>query len=341
MELFNKFRDTIILTDDCAIEKQVEQLKKMRESMNSTYQIDRDIKLLEAGLQGEKNIMYELKNANIGMYVLRNITIQYRDMTAQIDFVVVTKAHIYLIECKNMIGDITINNEGEFKRDYSLNGKRIKEAIYSPLTQAQRHKEILKKIWMSKHHSVTTFFLEKLFDKTYKPLVVLVNSKSLLNMKYAPKEVKNATVRIDQLITYIKNDIKNCDKSLYVNKNEMLNRANSIMDNVIESNDNFVKRYSASYEGMTENETKKETDSLSIEAIKEKLKSFRKEKAQKMNVPAYYVFTNDELEAILSLLPKNLEELRNSKILSSIKLKCHGQEIVDIIGASIESQNVK
>ncbi len=48
-----------------------------------------------------------------------------------------------------------------------------------------------------------------------------------------------------------------------------------------------------------------------------------------MNIPAYYVFTNDELDIILNNMPKNLEELK--KILPEIKVKTHGDEIIKII----------
>ena len=48
-----------------------------------------------------------------------------------------------------------------------------------------------------------------------------------------------------------------------------------------------------------------------------------------MNIPAYYVFTNEELDKIVELNPKTIEEL--SSILNSIKTKTHGKEIINII----------
>jgi hypothetical protein len=50
-----------------------------------------------------------------------------------------------------------------------------------------------------------------------------------------------------------------------------------------------------------------------------------------MNIPAYYVFTNDELEKLLEIKPKTLESLKNSNILSPIKIKTHGQQIIDTL----------
>ena len=52
-----------------------------------------------------------------------------------------------------------------------------------------------------------------------------------------------------------------------------------------------------------------------------------------MNIPAYYVFTNEELEKIINLKPKTIEELNN--ILPSIKVKAHGKEIIELINKII------
>ena len=67
-----------------------------------------------------------------------------------------------------------------------------------------------------------------------------------------------------------------------------------------------------------------------VDELKNKLIEFRKERSKELNIPAYYVFTNDELDELIELKPKTIEELKNSKILSSIKLKTHGAQIVDL-----------
>lgn len=142
--IFKPFKDTVFLKEDSNLEKQLKELKELQKSNNS-LSLAKDIKLLEWGIKGEEAIAYELKCANLGLYVLRDITISYEDLKAQIDFVVVSKGFVYLIECKNLIGNIYVDNKGEFQREYDLGGKKIREAIYSPYTQAMRHKDILKK----------------------------------------------------------------------------------------------------------------------------------------------------------------------------------------------------
>lgn len=258
-----------------------------------------------------------LNNAsNIGMYVLRDIFISIDDLTAQIDFVVITAQRVYFIECKNLIGNITVNSSGEFKRDYYLGNKHVVEGMYSPYRQSIRHKDIFKKIWMSRHKRITTFLLSKTFDDLYRPLVVLANSKSLLDIRYAPKEIKSNIVRVDGLIDFIKKDGTSRSKDNYLSQKDMLALAKSFL----ELHQDVSHDYSIKYGAV-------EKDTLSLE---NKLRNFRKQKSVQMKVPAYYVFTDEEMNKIIELCPKTLDILQNSKILSPVKLKCHGEEIISI-----------
>jgi len=224
----NDLRETIFLKDASSLETQINELKDIREQLKNKGEIDKDIKLLEWGLQGEKEIDFELKNSNIGMYVLHDVNVVFEDLKAQIDYVIVTKAYAYLVECKNLIGDITIDNNGNFTRSYTLYGKKIKEGIYSPYTQSQRHKEILKKRWISKNSKLSVSLHEKHFDNLwYKSIVVLANPKGILNNRFAPKEVKQNTIKIDQLVDFIKKDIADYDKDLYSSSKNMKETAES------------------------------------------------------------------------------------------------------------------
>ncbi len=245
MGLFEVFRDTIFLKEDSSLAKQIDELKAIRDKVKDKDKIDKDIRLLELGLQGEKEIAFELKNANIGMYVLHDVTLVYEDLKAQIDYVIVTKGYTYLVECKNLLGDITIDNQGQFMRSYEVRGKKIKEGIYSPYTQAVRHKDVLKKRWLSKRNMLQVMLWEKSFENLwYKPLVVLSNSKCLLNTKYAPNDVKKNTIRVDQLVSYIKKDLEGYDRDTYSSKKNMLELAESFLkDNVEEDYYNVASRY--------------------------------------------------------------------------------------------------
>lgn len=316
--IFNSFKDTIFLKEDSDLEKQVEELKRIKESGNNSYSIDKDIKLLELGIKGENEIAYELKNANLGLYVLRDVTIEHEGNKAQIDYVVISKGFTYLIECKNLIGNIYVDNKGQFQREYELGGKKVKEAIYSPYTQAIRHKEILKKRWISRNNKITVAMKEKYFDTLwYKPLVVLANSKSILNTKYAPKEIRNNTIRVDQLVEYIKKDLMSYDKDLISSQKSMLEMGNSFLEANVTEYNSIANKYN------------KNEKIVNKEDLIEQLKNFRKEKSKEMGVPAYYVFNDEELDKIIDVMPKTVEELK--PILTPIKIKVHGENIINIV----------
>lgn len=313
--IFDTFKETIFLKDDSNLKKQVEELKEIQKENNSPN-INKDIKLLELGIKGEEAISFELKNCNLGLYVLRDVTIKHNDTKAQIDYVIVSKGYIYLVECKNLIGNIYVDSNGQFQREYEYNGKKIKESIYSPYTQAIRHKEILKSKWISKNSKLSVAIREKYFDKLwYKSLVVIANPKSILNIKFAPKDIKSNIVKVDNLIKYIENDIKSYDKSLLSSKKVMEEIAKSwLLENVNEYH-SIADKYKINEEKVSK--------------LRQSLKDFRLEKARQMKVPPYYIFNDNELELIVKNNPKSEEELK--KILPLIKVKCHGKEILQII----------
>ena len=319
MELLNRFSDTIILKETSNLEKQIEDLKKVKEEVPDYYKdrVEYDIKMLEIGLKGEKNIIFELKHSDIGMYVLQDITIEYEDLKAQFDLVIITKGFVYLVECKNLIGNIKVDSNGQFIREYEYKGDTYKEAIYSPYTQVVNHKNILKKRWINRHSKLRVAIQEKYFDNLwYKPIVVLANEKGILDIKNAPKEVRKSTVRIDELVNYIKKDLEKYDSTYYESQKYMEELAKSFLDSNIDYYHNIADNYN---------------DMITKKRLESKLKQFRRNKSKKSNIPAYYIFTDEELKMIINNRPKNLDELND--ILPEIKIKCHGNQILKIIKA--------
>lgn len=330
--VFNPFRETAFLKEDSTMDTDLVKLKEIRDKVKNKSEIDKDIKLIELGVKGEAEIAFELKNANLGLVVLRDITLEFQGNKAQIDYVIVSKGFTYFVECKNLIGNIYIDNNGQFTREYNYNGKKIKEGIYSPYTQAVRHKEIFRNIWLNSHNSFVKLLVGSSFDNNwYKSLVVLSNSKALLYDKYAPKNIRDCTIRVDQLVSYIEKDLSNYDKDLLANKKRMYSLAQSFLDLNVTNNTSFASKYINELESSDNAslEVKAVVNDPFKDELKSKLTDYRKNKSLKMNVPAYYIFTNDEYDKIIELRPKTIEEL--GKIISPIKVKCHGKEIIDLI----------
>ena len=328
MELFKKFTETIFYKKDNQLEEQISALKELQREYPNNSKLNYKLKLCELGLIGENEIEFELKNANIGMYILRDVNLKYKDLTAQIDYIIITPGYTYFVECKNLIGNITVNNRGEFTREYMYNNKKIVEGFYSPIRQAERHIEIFQKIFDENQTSFMDKILKNIRTSWLKPLVVLANSKNILKLTYAPKSIKNQIVRSDSLINYIQRDINSLNKDYLSSQKYMNNLAFSIMQNY---NQDIEKNYKEDFRKWLEKDNKPTIKNTDNEKIKTKLINYRKNKAQEKNIPAYYIFTNEELNLLLNLLPKNYQELEKSKILSNVKLKLHGQEIINII----------
>lgn len=340
-KLTNKFTETIFLKKGSELEERIKALKYLLEKYPNNESLLNELRLCKIGLQGEKEIEFELSNANIGMYVLHDVNMEFQDLKAQIDYIIITPAYTYFVECKNLIGNITVDSNGNFNREYYRGKKKIKEGMYSPLSQAQRHIEIYKKIWMNQNSTL----IDKLFrrdnlDIWNKPLVVMANSKNVLNMKYAPKDYKYKVIKSDNLIDYLRRDVEKCNKDYLFNKEKMYTIAYSIMANYSKiQNIDYISKYEKLIDKQKEELKKSQNDDCRVEEklisddVREKLIAFRRKKSKEKNLPAYYIFNNEELEKLLELMPKTKEELANTKILTDTKIKLHGEEIIKIINS--------
>ena len=246
MALFQKKIGPVFLkeeSDATGFINRMIQLEEQVTDINLKNEINKQIKLASIGEVGEKNISFELKNSGMDMYVLHDIYLEIGDLSAQIDYIVITRKMVFVIECKNLIGDIEIDNQGNFIRTYEMFGKKIKEGVYSPITQNQRHLEILKKVRMdSKSNFLMKAAFEHYFDQNYKSLVVLANPKTVLNAKYAKKDVKEQIIRADQLISKIKEVCANCNESDMTEK-EMLDIAQFFLTANKTERSDYARKY--------------------------------------------------------------------------------------------------
>jgi len=216
MGLFDKLKEPVFLKDDSDAERQLAALRELREQAPGELadKIDEEINRVNAGIWGEQTVRFELENSHLPMYILHDLFLEYDGLTAQIDYLIVTRKQTFVIECKNLYGDIEINSAGDFVRTTTYGRHRKKEGIYSPITQNRRHLELIKQIRSaSKGNFLTKALFEKYFDENYRSIVVLANPKTVLYDRYAKKEVRQQVIRADQLADYIR-------KSNAASKNE-------------------------------------------------------------------------------------------------------------------------
>jgi len=206
MGLFDKIKEPIFLKETSSAEKQLKDLQKLYHQVDSKHksQIEKDIKLLETGIIGEKQIEFELKNSHMPMIVLHDLYFEKDGFSAQIDYLVVTRGINFVLECKNLFGNIEIDNSGNFIRTFTYGKTKVKEGIYSPITQNQRHLEVIRLLRGDTKNFIEKASFDSSFSKIYRSVVVLANPKTVLNAKYARKEIREQVIRADQLISYIK-----------------------------------------------------------------------------------------------------------------------------------------
>jgi len=207
---------------------------------NVKARVEKDIKYLTYGIQGEKKVAFELENSYLPIIVLQDLHIEYDGLSVQIDYMVITKKFALIIECKNLYGNIEVSSSGEFVR---LKGYNAKEAMYSPITQNTRHMDMIRKIKMDKHSNfILRAFLDKFFYDMYKTVVVLANPTSHVDTEKASKDVQNQIIRCDQLIGHIKKLLKESRMEVSSDK-DMFDWANSFLRLHTPNTTDYLKKY--------------------------------------------------------------------------------------------------
>lgn len=330
-------------TDSHGLITELENLSKQISDTTKQEEIAQDIKLIRCGDQGEKNVMYELKNSFIPMYVLHNIVIQQGDYKAQIDYILVTKKFVCILETKKLNGDITINNDGDFIREFkNRQGKTYKkEGMHSPISQNQRHVRI-----------VSDYLLKNKIIKNTPvvSLVVIANSKSIINHRYAKKEIKNQIVKYDQLTPRIKEMIDNYNdvdlpiKTMHDIAQFLLNSHKELENAFItkykkftinSSNQNQLSKIVTPTLEKTPQLVKKQVETPSKDnKLRKELTQYRLHTSRKEEIKAYLIFNNKQLDDIIEKMPKNEQELLRCNGFGEVKVKKYGSEILSIINSN-------
>lgn len=319
-----RFKDTVFYKENSDLQNKYDALKKLNEEYPNNENLLSELFIVKKGLDGENEIAYQLKKAHIGMYVLRDIKVKHEDLTAQIDYVIITPVYIYYVECKNLVGNITVTDKGDFIREFTINGKKIKKGMYSPLRQVEAQREVIRKIWESNSSAIKKLFASKNFEYYRRVLVVAANQDTILNTNRAPKDMKYKILRADALVRQIEYDLEHRGNDEYIeSKKSMEEMAKSYINLSSKEEINYYDYYKEKY-----------CSDLNIQVnddLKDRLIELRKTRSNEMNIPAYYVYTNDEMDKLIEIRPKSIEELKNANIISPVKIKTHGEKIIEEI----------
>lgn len=289
MGILNKRIGSVFLKEESGVSEFMDKMHKLSEKADGKLkkEIDKQIKLAKYGEVGERNIAYELKNSGMDMYILHDIYLEYGDLSAQIDYMVFTRKCIYVIECKNLYGDIEIDGQGNFVRSYELYGKKIKEGFYSPVTQNERHLNVIKEVRKASKNLLLKGTFEKNFSNNYVSIICMANSKSVLNVRFAPKDIKEKVIKVDQLIKFINDNDKKSDKNQYSDKN-MRETAEFFLNAAVKSKSDYSKIYEEMVELAGKNNV------TNVESVNEEV-SVQEEKTEINDEQETATATNGEI----------------------------------------------
>lgn len=310
-------------------------------------QIRQNIKTLSYGIKGEDTIAFELKNSHMPMYVLHDLYLTDNNLTAQIDYLIITRKVTFLIECKNLIGNIEINSDGDFIRTINYNGKYQKEGIYSPITQNQHHLALLKKLRSySKNNFISKIIFEKYFDESYHSVVVLANPKTILNSKYAKGEVKNNVIRADQLINYIQtvNKLSTLEPS---SDKQMEQLATFYLKLHSQNQVDYTKKYQIKQESAAPTPVEKQppqeivkqntaispstSNNSANEELTKELKAYRLKTAKEQKLKPYWIFSDSQLQNLIAVMPSSIEQLLSLSGFGEVKCNKYENDILEIL----------
>ncbi|CZR05992.1 HRDC domain-containing protein [Trichococcus flocculiformis] len=324
---------------DSDAKKQLERLQQLHVTAPDRVkpQIERDMKLLAYGIVGEESVAFELNNSYLPIIVLHDLRLEHEGLSAQIDYLIITTKFCLIVECKNLFGNLEVNSRGEFIRELTFNGTRKKEGIYSPVTQNVRHMEMIKQLRLAnKRNPLMRAALDKYFDDLYRSVIVLANPKTVINLKQAPKNVKDQIIRSDQLSDYIKRLLRE-NKDLASSEKEMYEMAEFFVGLHKENTVDYAEKYLLSDSGEVRDEAVEALpDQVEVDITEtplyQALKQYRYETSKAEGIKAYYVYNNLQLEALIAATPANLDELRKVSSFGDVKCEKYGDGIIEIVG---------
>ena len=324
---------------DSDAKKQLERLQQLYATAPDRVkpQIERDMKLLAYGISGENNVAFELNNSYLPIIVLHDLRLEHEGLSVQIDYLIITTKICLVVECKNLFGNLEVNSRGEFIRELEFNGKRKKEGIYSPITQNVRHMEMIKLLRLTnKSNPLMRAALEKYFDDFYRSVIVLANPKTVINLKRAPKNVKDQIIRSDQLIEYIKRLIRESKEASSTEK-DMYKLADFFVGLHKENPVDYTERYFV-HGGVEQSDAIVDSEEhggieVKIEEtpLYQALKQYRYETSKAEGVKAFYIFSNAQMEALIDGMPRSLDELRKISGFGEVKCEKYGEDIIRIL----------
>lgn len=360
MGILNKMCEPVVLKESSSAQEQLQQLEyyQILAPKSVIPLIERDKALIKYGINGEEAIMYELINSHIPMYIIHDLFFEYNGLKAQIDYLLITRKLIIVLESKNLYGNISVDSSGNFVRKSGSGKTFSQEGIYSPITQNERHLALIKDMRKASLDFISKIAFENNFNKNYKSLVVMANPKTVIDYRYAPRDIKEQIVKVDGLTRKI-NTLISQSTMFDMSDNQMMGLAQFFLSqhrqnpvdytakyqekiNIASKNEEeklqkevkkvYYNNYNNTSSGSATSSIKKSSNNgIEESPIYKALRQYRYEKSKAENIKPYIIFKNDELVEIINFMPQTPEQLYFIGGFSEDKINKYGNDIIAIL----------
>ena len=360
MGILNKMCEPVVLKESSSAQEQLQQLEyyQILAPKSVIPLIERDKALIKYGINGEEAIMYELINSHIPMYIIHDIFFEYNGLKAQIDYLLITRKLIIVLESKNLYGNISVDSSGNFVRKSGSGKTFSQEGIYSPITQNERHLALIKDMRKASLDFISKIAFENNFNKNYKSLVVMANPKTVIDYRYAPRDIKEQIVKVDGLTRKI-NTLISQSTMFDMSDNQMMGLAQFFLSQHRQNPVDYTAKYQEKINISSKNEEEKSQKNIqkieyksynntssgnasasikrsSNNGIEESpiykaLRQYRYEKSKAENIKPYIICKNDELVEIINFMPQTPEQLYFIGGFSEDKINKYGNDIIAIL----------
>lgn len=216
---------------------------KAKESINE------DRIKVKKGIEGEDELLYHLQNSYMPMYILHDIYFKNDDNGGvEIDYIVITRKLIYIIECKNYSGDLIVDRQGNFIRVKKIGY----EGCDNPVSQNQKHIDFIKEKF--KLSDSLNFCCDKLNS-----VIVFADPKMIIDLDDAPEEMQSQIIKADRIVDYIKKN--NNESQTEILSDEQMDKIKNFFLKNSTSNPND---YSSKYEWLKRNVYTKNITKVSL-----------------------------------------------------------------------------
>ncbi|GEM_PF-1214853 len=194
MSIFNIFKKNELNSPVLHKQKRSLQLEKLNALLNQKLpketkeKIEQEIYQVKSGDIGEKQVLTVLKNSHMPMYILHDLYLKEGGLHSQIDFLVIARKLIFVIECKNYSNHVYVNAKGRFSILKKDNSQML---IDDPVEQNRRHMELVA-------------LLKPDMKKRLRSVVVFTNPYMKVHDEKAPAEISRQLMTADRLLEFFR-----------------------------------------------------------------------------------------------------------------------------------------